>query len=210
MTERILVVAPSWVGDAILSGPVIALLRQRRTGLAILLIALSFSFVVNMAVVTVSRTALVNRLRANNSVPVVSVAAPAGYGKTTLMAQWAARDHRPFAWVSIDARDEDLVPILAKRVLHAVEVGERTNVVEPGEPVREHDRIRLVYRRRRRRRAGPIGGAARDVAVAPGGRIGRNCVSAAAGSGHDETCANEVCQHTFHGGSTSGPTYEVS
>jgi ADP-heptose:LPS heptosyltransferase len=29
MSERILIVAPSWVGDAILSEPLIALLRER-------------------------------------------------------------------------------------------------------------------------------------------------------------------------------------
>src|SRR5262245_7750416 len=56
---------------------------------------------------TVSRTALVNRLRTAMSTPVMTVTAPAGYGKTTLLAQWAARDSRPFAWVSIDERDND-------------------------------------------------------------------------------------------------------
>jgi LuxR family transcriptional regulator, maltose regulon positive regulatory protein len=38
---------------------------------------------------------------------VVSVCAPAGYGKTTLLAQWAAADERPFGWVSLDNRDND-------------------------------------------------------------------------------------------------------
>jgi hypothetical protein len=50
----------------------------------------------------VSRTALVNRLRAAGAFPLVLVVAPAGYGKTTLLSQWANRDVRPFAWVSID------------------------------------------------------------------------------------------------------------
>jgi LuxR family transcriptional regulator, maltose regulon positive regulatory protein len=54
----------------------------------------------------VRRTALVNRLRASET-RVVRVVAPAGYGKTTLLAQWAARDPRPFAWVSLDERDND-------------------------------------------------------------------------------------------------------
>ena len=44
---------------------------------------------------TVSRTALVNRLRAAGAFPLVLVVAPAGYGKTTLLSQWAARDVRP-------------------------------------------------------------------------------------------------------------------
>jgi LuxR family maltose regulon positive regulatory protein len=56
---------------------------------------------------SVPRTALVNRLRAAGAFPVVLVVAPAGYGKTTLLSQWAARDVRPFGWVSIDERDDD-------------------------------------------------------------------------------------------------------
>jgi LuxR family transcriptional regulator, maltose regulon positive regulatory protein len=60
----------------------------------------------------VPRTALVNRLRASADARVVSIAAPAGYGKTTLVAQWAARDSRPFAWVSLEDRDDDPVSLL--------------------------------------------------------------------------------------------------
>ena len=42
------------------------------------------------------RTALVNRLRAARSYTVVTIVAPLGYGKTTLLSQWASRDDRPF------------------------------------------------------------------------------------------------------------------
>jgi LuxR family maltose regulon positive regulatory protein len=71
----------------------------------------------------VSRTALVNQLRANTTSPVVAVTAPAGYGKTTLLAQWAARDRRGFAWVSIDEKDRDPIVLLRHiaAALHAVE-----------------------------------------------------------------------------------------
>jgi LuxR family maltose regulon positive regulatory protein len=55
----------------------------------------------------VSRTALVNRLRGARETPVLTISAPAGYGKTTLLAQWAGRDSRPFAWVSVEERDND-------------------------------------------------------------------------------------------------------
>jgi LuxR family maltose regulon positive regulatory protein len=55
----------------------------------------------------VPRTALVNRLRASRSYPVVTLQAPAGYGKTNLLAQWASGDDRPFAWVSISEGDDD-------------------------------------------------------------------------------------------------------
>jgi LuxR family maltose regulon positive regulatory protein len=61
---------------------------------------------------TVSRTALVNRLRAAGAFPLVLVVAPAGYGKTTLLSQWAQRDVRPFAWVSIDEGDDDPLTLL--------------------------------------------------------------------------------------------------
>jgi LuxR family maltose regulon positive regulatory protein len=60
----------------------------------------------------VSRTGLVNRLRASTSATVATVVAPAGYGKTTLLAQWAARDNRRFAWVTVDDRDNDPVVLL--------------------------------------------------------------------------------------------------
>ncbi|HEY7206713.1 MAG TPA: AAA family ATPase [Gaiellaceae bacterium] len=62
---------------------------------------------------TVSRAPLVNRLRATSSFPYLTVVAPAGYGKTTLLAQWAARDDRPFAWVTVDDHDNDATVFLA-------------------------------------------------------------------------------------------------
>ena len=61
---------------------------------------------------SVSRTALVNRLRAAGAFPLVFVVAPAGYGKTTLLSQWASRDARSFAWVSIDEHDNDPAVLL--------------------------------------------------------------------------------------------------
>jgi LuxR family maltose regulon positive regulatory protein len=69
---------------------------------------------------SITRTALVNRLRATTSVPVASFVAPAGFGKTTLLGQWAERDKRPFAWVSIDERDDDPL-VLLRHVAAAVD-----------------------------------------------------------------------------------------
>jgi LuxR family transcriptional regulator, maltose regulon positive regulatory protein len=60
----------------------------------------------------ISRTGLINRLRASTTTAVAKVVAPAGYGKTTLLAQWAARDNRRFAWVTADERDNDPVVLL--------------------------------------------------------------------------------------------------
>src|SRR6516164_2915527 len=60
----------------------------------------------------VHRTALVERLAATR-VPVMTVAAPPGYGKTTLMAQWAERIGSRVAWLSCDRGDNDPVVLLS-------------------------------------------------------------------------------------------------
>jgi LuxR family maltose regulon positive regulatory protein len=60
----------------------------------------------------VERTRLVERLSRARSGRFVSVAAPPGYGKTTMLGQWAAHDGRAFAWVSLDQRDNDPVVLL--------------------------------------------------------------------------------------------------
>jgi len=56
---------------------------------------------------TVHRGSLLGRLAGGASCPVVSVAAPAGYGKTTLLSQWAEANGQAFAWVSADEEDND-------------------------------------------------------------------------------------------------------
>ncbi|MGE5764758.1 MAG: LuxR C-terminal-related transcriptional regulator [Mycobacterium leprae] len=71
----------------------------------------------------VLRAGLVDRLRASRDVPLVVVNAPAGYGKTTLLAQWEDVDERPFAWVTLDAADRDpaLLITYVMLALHRVE-----------------------------------------------------------------------------------------
>jgi LuxR family maltose regulon positive regulatory protein len=61
----------------------------------------------------VPRVDLVDRLMDPAAPPVTAVVAPAGYGKTTLLAQWA--DHRVggVGWVSADERDNDPAVLLA-------------------------------------------------------------------------------------------------
>ena len=49
----------------------------------------------------IRRSSLIERLAQETSGPIVSVVAPAGYGKTTLLAQWAERTGLAFAWVSV-------------------------------------------------------------------------------------------------------------
>src|SRR6516165_5015073 len=60
----------------------------------------------------VHRTALVERLTAS-AVQVMTVAAPPGYGKTTLLAQWAGRIGSRVAWLSCDRGDNDPVVLLS-------------------------------------------------------------------------------------------------
>jgi LuxR family transcriptional regulator, maltose regulon positive regulatory protein len=77
---------------------------------------------------TIRRPGLVERLARDDSRPVVSVVAPAGYGKTTLLAQWPERDGQAVAWVSVDEGDNDPKVLLTyvAEALDAVEpVGKR-------------------------------------------------------------------------------------
>ena len=60
----------------------------------------------------VARTVLIDRLIAVQTPGVISVVAPAGYGKTTLLAQWAERIQPRVAWVSADDRDNDPAVLL--------------------------------------------------------------------------------------------------
>jgi ATP/maltotriose-dependent transcriptional regulator MalT len=56
----------------------------------------------------VPRDGLVSRLAQSAPCRLALVCAPAGWGKTVLFAQWRVckEEHRPFAWVSLDASDE--------------------------------------------------------------------------------------------------------
>jgi len=55
----------------------------------------------------VVRPRLVDRLDQGLERGLVLVCAPAGSGKTALLADWAARSQRPVAWLSLDAGDND-------------------------------------------------------------------------------------------------------
>jgi LuxR family maltose regulon positive regulatory protein len=61
----------------------------------------------------VTRAALIDRLLADADTPIVAVEAPGGYGKSTLLVQWAMADSRPFAWLAVDRRHGDPRVLLA-------------------------------------------------------------------------------------------------
>ncbi|MGN6172779.1 MAG: LuxR C-terminal-related transcriptional regulator [Streptosporangiaceae bacterium] len=73
---------------------------------------------------TVRRSLLIERLARGDPRPIVSVVAPPGYGKTTLLSQWAVRNGQAFAWVSVDEADNDPKVLLGY-------VAEALDAIEP-------------------------------------------------------------------------------
>jgi LuxR family transcriptional regulator, maltose regulon positive regulatory protein len=68
---------------------------------------------------SVRRSDLLGRLEQASDCPLILVRAPAGYGKTTVLTQWAQANERPCAWVTVD--DADAEPgILADSIAHAL------------------------------------------------------------------------------------------
>ena len=56
---------------------------------------------------TIRRSSLIEQLTQDDPRPIVSVVAPPGYGKTTLLSHWAEHSSQQFAWVSVDEQDND-------------------------------------------------------------------------------------------------------
>ena len=86
----------------------------------------------------VRRDGLIRRLLEAGDTRIVSVVAPAGYGKSTVLAQWAAEDPRPFAWITLDQRDDDPV-VLLRSVLASLE---RQQVTEATAALARAGRVR--------------------------------------------------------------------
>jgi LuxR family maltose regulon positive regulatory protein len=72
---------------------------------------------------TVRRSPLIERMARGDPRPIVSVVAPPGYGKTTLLSQWAERNGQSFAWVSVDEGDND-PKVLLRYVAEALDAVE--------------------------------------------------------------------------------------
>src|SRR5215212_3538034 len=72
----------------------------------------------------ITRTRLLDALAAApDRAPLILLTAPAGYGKTTVLSQWAAEDSREFAWVTVDEADGDPVRLAGHvaLALHRIE-----------------------------------------------------------------------------------------
>ncbi len=78
-----------------------------------------------------SRPALANVV-AELRPSLAAVSAPAGYGKTTLMVEWARQNPRPSAWVSLDRVDNDPLSLLGL-------VATALDAVNPVDPVLVND-----------------------------------------------------------------------
>jgi LuxR family transcriptional regulator, maltose regulon positive regulatory protein len=70
----------------------------------------------------IPRKRLVSRLLSETDVPAVLVAAPAGYGKTTILSQWEEADERPFVWLTLDERHNDPAFLLGSIVVGLTEI----------------------------------------------------------------------------------------
>ncbi len=76
---------------------------------------------------TLQRPRLTDRLVAGAEFPLVVVSAPTGFGKATLLTEWAELDDRPFAWLSLDRGDDDPVRLLTS-MSHALS---RIRTIDP-------------------------------------------------------------------------------
>jgi LuxR family transcriptional regulator, maltose regulon positive regulatory protein len=78
---------------------------------------------------TVTRETLISLVEErSHSMPIVFVSAGPGWGKTTLLAEWASRSRRPFAWVSVDDNDNDPIVLLT----YVATALDRVSPLDPG------------------------------------------------------------------------------
>jgi LuxR family maltose regulon positive regulatory protein len=81
----------------------------------------------------IPRPRLMERLSAGLRGPLTLIAAPAGYGKTTLLSEWRAGigHDLPAAWISLDSGDGDLALFLSylTAALESVQAGLVSNTL---------------------------------------------------------------------------------
>ena len=61
----------------------------------------------------VRRTRLIERMNEGQDNKLTLIAAPAGFGKTTLLSEWASGIDQPIAWLSLDATDNNPAQFVA-------------------------------------------------------------------------------------------------
>lgn len=76
----------------------------------------------------VRRPRLLAKLTEGRDAPLVAIVAPAGYGKTSLLTEWAAQDERPSVWLSLEDWHDDPIRLTREIVcsleeLEPVDIG---------------------------------------------------------------------------------------
>ncbi len=89
---------------------------------------------------TIDRPRLLEPLLDAAGPRVVAVFAPPGYGKTTLLAQFAAREPRPVAWLTVDELDNDPATLTSYLVaafdrIHPIPDSIRSGIAAPPERI---------------------------------------------------------------------------
>ena len=127
----------------------------------------------------VPRPRLLRRLQGAEEASVILLAAPAGYGKSTLLSDWAQRESRPVAWLTLTALDNDPELLLerlsqradpARRAMARPGRGGRRDGVEADRPRPPARAAALAGRDAERPRLRPAAGARRRPQPALAGR----------------------------------------
>ena len=91
----------------------------------------------------IARRRLVDELVQSAARPLVALTAPPGYGKSTLLLQWAEADPRPFSWLRLDAEDNDPA-VLMMYIARAVSGGGPADAEVLGGPIDDGQFLRRV------------------------------------------------------------------
>jgi LuxR family transcriptional regulator, maltose regulon positive regulatory protein len=102
----------------------------------------------------VPRPHLIGRLIAARESALAMIVAPAGYGKSTLLAEWAEHDERPFAWVELETRDNHPVHLIGTLADALGEVGALSS--GPLDLISDIASARLTLRQAVQRSLGPF------------------------------------------------------
>jgi LuxR family maltose regulon positive regulatory protein len=79
----------------------------------------------------IDRPRLIALLMQKPETPIVSIVAPPGYGKTSVVSQWRAHLRRPVAWLTLDDHDNDPAVLLSSLAAALARVGSVSDDVSP-------------------------------------------------------------------------------
>ena len=96
----------------------------------------------------IRRPRLMDRLLDDREASLVLLAAPPGYGKTSTLAEWAERDERAFAWITLEEADNDSQRLLATLARDRAAASERgaVLVLDDAQLVNSHESLDVLAR----------------------------------------------------------------